>query len=324
MRGTGTGLPKRVMRNDEFAAFLDTSDEWISTRTGIHERRLAGPEETTASLSLEAARGALAGAGLTPTDLDLIVCATVTPVSQVPSNACRIQAGLGCGPIPAFDLNAACTGFLYGLAVADGLIRAGDHRNVLLVGAETLSRVVDFTDRGSCVLFGDGAGAVILSASSEAGRGVRRVRLYADGLKGDLIQLGGLGGQPAWGGPEVPQLVSSEYISMSGREVFRFAVQRVHQLVREALADCRLEAADVDLVIPHQANQRILDVAFADLGFPPEKVMANIDRYGNTSAASVPIALDEALRTGRVRAGDTVLLLAFGGGMTWGSAVVTL
>jgi 3-oxoacyl-[acyl-carrier-protein] synthase-3 len=177
LRGTGSSVPKRVMRNDEFAAFLDTSDEWISTRTGIHERRLAGPEETTASLSLEAARSAVEAAGITPADLDLIVCATVTPRSLVPSNACRIQAGLGCGQIPAFDLNAACTGFLYGLAVADGLIRAGDHRHVLLVGAETLSRVVDFTDRGSCVLFGDGAGAAILSAAAQEGRGVRRVRL---------------------------------------------------------------------------------------------------------------------------------------------------
>jgi 3-oxoacyl-[acyl-carrier-protein] synthase III len=324
LRGTGSSLPKRVMRNEEFAAFLETSDEWITTRTGIHERRLAGPQETTRSLGLEAARRALESAGLKADDLDLILFATVTPVSQVPSNACRIQAGLGCRQIPAFDLNAACTGFLYGLAVADGLIRVGDYRNVLLVGAETLSRVVDFTDRGSSVLFGDGAGAAILSASSQEGPGVRRVRLHADGRLGDLIQLGGLGGQPAWTGPGAAQLVTADKLKMYGREVFRFAVQRVHEMVQEALADCRLDAADVALVIPHQANQRILDAAFADLGFPPEKVMANIDRYGNTSAASVPIALDEALRAGRAKTGDTVLLLAFGGGMTWGSAVVTL
>jgi 3-oxoacyl-[acyl-carrier-protein] synthase-3 len=324
LRGTGSSLPSRVMRNEEFGAFLDTSDEWICTRTGIHERRLSGPEETTASLGLDASRRALEAAAITPDDLDLILFATVTPVSQVPSNACRIHASLGCRTIPAFDLNAACTGFLYGMAVADGLIRAGDYRNVLLVGGETLSRVIDFTDRGMCVLFGDGAGAVVLSSSTESGRGLRRVRLYADGSRGELIQLGGLGGQAAWTGPGAPNVVSSEVLKMNGREVFRFAVQRVHQLVQEALADCRLSPADVSLIIPHQANQRILDCAFADLGFPPEKVMANIDRYGNTSAASVPIALDEALRDGRVKAGDTVLLLGFGGGMTWGSAVVTL
>src|SRR6266851_4326083 len=264
LRGTGSSLPKRVMRNDEFAAFLETSDDWIATRTGIHERRLAGPEETTGSLGLEASCRALESAGLKADDLDLILCATVTPVSQVPSNACRIQAGLGCRLIPAFDLNAACTGFLYGLAVADGLIRVGDYRNVLLVGAETLSRVVNFADRGSSVLFGDGAGAAILSASSQEGRGVRRVRLHADGSLGDLIQLGGLGGQPAWTGPGAAQLVSADKLTMNGREVYRFAVQRVHEMVQEALADCRLEAADVALVIPHKANQRILDAAFAD------------------------------------------------------------
>jgi 3-oxoacyl-[acyl-carrier-protein] synthase-3 len=323
LRGTGSSLPKRVMRNEEFAAFLETSDEWITTRTGIRERRLAGEEETTGSLGLEASRRALEAAGLKASDLDLILFATMTPVSQVPSNACRIQAGLGCRLIPAFDLNAACTGFLYGLAVADGLIRVGDFRNVLLVGAETLSRVVDFADRRSSVLFGDGAGAAILSASTEQGPGVRRVRLHADGSLGDLIQLGGLGGHPAWT-PGAPQPASADKITMNGRDVFRFAVQRVHEMVQEALADCRLEAADVALVIPHQANQRILDVAFADFGFPPEKVMSNIDRYGNTSAASVAIALDEAICTRRAKAGDTVLLLAFGGGMTWGSAVVTL
>jgi 3-oxoacyl-[acyl-carrier-protein] synthase-3 len=312
------------MRNEEFAAFLETSDEWITTRTGIHERRLAGPEETTVSLGLEASRRALEAAGLKAGDLDLILFATVTPVSQVPSNACRIQAGLGCRLIPAFDLNAACTGFLYGLAVADGMIRAGNHQHVLLIGAETLSRVVNFSDRGSSVVFGDGAGAAILSASTGEGTGVRRVRLYADGRLGDLIQLGGPGGQPAWTGPGTPQPAAPAKITMNGREVFRFAVQRVHQMVQEALTDCGLAAADVALVIPHQANQRILDAAFADLGFPLERVMSNIDRYGNTSAASVPIALDEAFCTRRVKSGDTVLLLAFGGGMTWGSAVVTL
>jgi 3-oxoacyl-[acyl-carrier-protein] synthase-3 len=324
LSGTGSALPVRAMHNDEFTSFLDTSDEWIRTRTGIRERRVAGPEETSAGLGLEASRRALDAAGLKPTDVDLILCATITPVSAIPSNACRIQAELGCGTAPALDLNAACSGFLYGLGVADAMIRTGAHRNVLLVGAETLTRVLDYTDRTSCILFGDGAGAVVVSAAEQTKRGVRRIRLFADGGRGNLVHLGGLGGRPPWTGQGAPQMISPEFVSLNGREVFRFAVQRVGCLVRDALAACTLTAGDVALVIPHQANQRILDAAFADLGFPSEKVMTNIHRCGNTSAASIPIALDEAMRTGRARQGDTVLLLAFGGGMTWASAVVTL
>jgi 3-oxoacyl-[acyl-carrier-protein] synthase-3 len=312
------------MHNDEFTSFLDTSDEWIRTRTGILERRIAGPGETSATLGLEASRRALDAAGLKATDIDLILCATITPVSTIPSNACRIQAELGCGTAPALDFNAACSGFLYGLSIADSMIRTGAHRNVLLVGTETLSRVLDYTDRTSCILFGDGAGAVVVSAAERTKRGVRRIRLFADGSRGALIHLGGFGGRPSWTGPSAPKLISPDYVTLNGREVFRFAVQRVGCLVRDALAACALTAGDVALVIPHQANQRILDAAFADLGFPPEKVMSNISRCGNTSAASIPIALDEAIRTGRARPGDTLLLLAFGGGMTWASAVVTL
>jgi 3-oxoacyl-[acyl-carrier-protein] synthase-3 len=210
------------------------------------------------------------------------------------------------------------------LAIANGLIRTGAHRHVLLVGTETLSRVLDYTDRTSCILFGDGAGAVVVSASKEFKRGVHRVRLFADGTRGDLINLDTFGSRLPWAGPGSPNLISAEYVKLNGREVFRFAVQRVGCLVRDALAACSLTAGDVALVVPHQANQRILDAAFADLGFPREKVMTNIDRYGNTSAASIPIALDEAVRNGRAREGDTVLLIAFGGGMTWASAVVTL
>jgi 3-oxoacyl-[acyl-carrier-protein] synthase-3 len=324
LSGTGSALPVRAMHNDEFTSFLDTSDEWIRTRTGIRERRIAGPGETSASLGVDASRRALESAGLQAADIDLILCATVTPVSAVPANACRIQAALGCSMVPALDLNAACSGFLYGLAVADSMIRTGAHRNVLLVGTETLSRVLDYTDRTSCILFGDGAGAVVVSAAERTNRGVRRIRLFADGSRGDLIHLGGFGGRAPWTGPGAPNVISAEYVTLNGREVFRFAVQRVGCLVRDALAACALTAGDVALVIPHQANQRILDAAFADLGFPPEKVMTNINRCGNTSAASIPIALDEAIRTGRARQGDTVLLLAFGGGMTWASAVVTL
>lgn len=324
LRGTGSAIPSRVLSNSHFATFLDTSDEWIVSRTGIRERRIAGPDETSMSLGLEASRRALAAAQLPAADLDLIICATVTPVTVVPSNACRIQAALGAPRAVAFDLNAACTGFLYALSIADAMLRTNGRRHGLIVGTETLSRITDYTDRGSCILFGDGAGAAVLSASKEAGRGVRRVVLHADGTKGDLIHLGGFGGRPAWAGHVRADMVTADYLSLNGREVFRFAVQRVGQMVRDALDGCGLTPADVALVIPHQANQRIIDAAFADLGFGREKIMVNIDRCGNTSAASVPLALDEAIRTDRVRAGDTVLLLAFGGGMTWGSAVVTL
>jgi 3-oxoacyl-[acyl-carrier-protein] synthase-3 len=310
------------MTNDEFTATIDTSDEWIRTRTGIRERRLAGPGETSASLGLEAARRALAAADLTPPDLDLVLCATVTPDLMTPSTANVIQAGLGCRPVGSFDLTAACTGFLYGLSVAEQFIRTGSCRHVLVVGTETLSRVTDFTDRNSCILFGDGAGAVVLSASDELRRGLRSVRIFSDGTRRDLIQV------PSATTPRVPLEEGAgrhpEFLRMNGREVYRFAVNRMIELIDEALVDCQEWNREIDLLIPHQVNQRIIDAALDHSGFPAQKVMVNLDRYGNTSAASVPIALDEAIRTGRARPGDTVLLVAFGGGLTWGSAVITL
>ncbi|HEX4588323.1 MAG TPA: beta-ketoacyl-ACP synthase 3, partial [Gemmataceae bacterium] len=253
----------------------------------------------------------------------LIICATVTPDVLVPPVSCRIQKGLGCRPIPAFDLNAACTGFVYAVTVADQFLRGGSVKNALVLGSDTLTRAVDFSERSSCILFGDGAGAVVLSAESGGNRGLRFTRLYSDGS--DMILLNGIGARPA---PAVvsppPRTLPADYIGLNGREVFKFAVTRIRQLLEEVMRTCELTPADINLVIPHQVNQRILDAAFDGLGFPPERLMVNLQRYGNTSAASVPIALDDAVQTGRAKPGDTVLLLAFGGGMTWGGALLTV
>jgi 3-oxoacyl-[acyl-carrier-protein] synthase-3 len=320
LRGTGSCLPETVLHNQNFPASLDTSDEWIRTRTGIRERRICRPDETTSSLGLQASRRALEAAGVAPTDLDLIICATVTADMLVPATACLIQGQLGCRPIPAFDLNAACTGFIYGLAAAASFLQTGAARHALVVGGETLSRIVDFSDRTTCILFGDGAGAVVLSA--EPGGPVPLFRLYADGTRHELIRANGVALRPPASAPARP--VSPDYfdyLRMNGREVFKFAVRAICELIDESLADAGLRLADIDLIVPHQVNQRILDAAFADLDFPMEKLVVNLDRYGNTSAASVPIALDEALRSGRLQPGDTVLMLAFGGGLTWASAV---
>jgi 3-oxoacyl-[acyl-carrier-protein] synthase III len=323
--GTGSSLPARSLPNSEFPASLDTSDEWIRTRTGILERRIAAANETSASLGLSAAHRALESAQLDPADVDMIICATVTADMLVPANACLIQAGLGCRPIPAFDLNAACTGFLYGLSIAAQLIRTGSCRHILIVGTETLSRVVDFSDRTTCVLFGDGAGAVVVGAADGSGRGEHWFRLYSDGRRSDYIRLNGARLRTPGSSPADSRLSDEfDYIRMNGREVFKFAVRTIIELVGEILTECNLTPADIDLVIPHQVNQRIIDAAFADLNFSPDKLMVNLDRYGNTSAASIPIALDEAMRTGRAAPGDRVLLIAFGGGLTWGGGVWTL
>jgi len=311
------------MRNDDFCATLDTSDEWIRTRTGIRERRLAGANETSATLGVEAARLAIEAAGLSAIDIDLIICATVTPQMMVPSNACLIQTGLGCRPIAAFDLNAACTGFLYALSVGEQFVRAGTSRHVLVVGAEVLSRVADYTDRNTCILFGDGAGAVVLSASDQSNHGIRSIRLYSDGTRGDLITVPSMVSATPMA-PSVPLPRRPEFLRMNGREVFKFAVHRMTELVEDAQEDCRLAGGEIDLLIPHQVNRRIIDAALDQTGFPADKVMVNLDKYGNTSAASVPIALDEAIQTGRAKRGDTVMLVAFGGGLTWGGAVITL
>jgi 3-oxoacyl-[acyl-carrier-protein] synthase-3 len=325
LTGTGSCLPGRVVPNEEFAESLnlDTSDEWIRTRTGIRTRRFAGLGETSATLGIAAARNALASAKLDAAEIDLIVCATVTPDLMCPANACLIQAALGCRPIPAFDVLAACSGFLYALSVGSQYVRTGAAKHALVVGAEVLTRAMDLTDRNSCVLFGDGAGAVVLSATPVLNAGVRNIRLYSDGSRQELIQVPSRVTPNPPPGP--PQLQRLDYMRISGREVFRFAVTRMIELIQQAEIDCReMGLNGPDVLIPHQVNQRIIDAALETAKFPPEKVMVNLDKYGNTSAASVPIALDEALKTGRCKPGDTVLLVAFGGGLTWSSAIVTL
>jgi 3-oxoacyl-[acyl-carrier-protein] synthase-3 len=321
IRGTGSFVPARVVPNEEFTDTLDTTDEWIRTRTGIRERRYAHPGETSASMGAEASRQALAAAGVGPADVDLIVCATVTPDLMCPATACLIQAALGCRPIPAFDLGAACSGFVYALSVAQQYVRTGASRAALVVGAEVLSRVSDFADRNTCILFGDGAGAVVLTPG-ERGTGIHKVRLFADGARQELIQVPSMvTPNPPPGPGTLPQL---RFLRMHGREVFKFAVYTLIELIEQAQKDCVELGRELSLIVPHQVNVRIIDAALEALGMPAGRVVVNLDKYGNTSAASVPLALDEAVRTGRAKPGDTVLLAAFGGGLTWSSALLTL
>lgn len=324
LRGTGRSVPDRVVPNDWFTTYVETSDEWIRTRTGIRERRFVGPTETSGTLAVTASRHALAAAGLTAGDLDMIVCATVTPDHMCPSTACVVQAALGCRPIPAMDLSAACTGFLYAIAVADQFIRSRSARNVLVIGADILSRTIDLSDRNSCILFGDGAGAVVLAATDVPDHGIQSIKLYADGSAGGigadrLIHL------PATVTPQPPAGEKQrKHIWLNGREVFKFAVRRMIELTQDAMDECHRRGQEIKLLIPHQVNQRIIDAALDQTGFPADRVMVNLANYGNTSGASVPIALDEAMRDGRARPGDTILLIAFGGGLTWGSVILTL
>ena len=322
MRGTGSSVPARVVPNEEFTETIDTSDEWIRTRTGIRERRFAGVADTAATLGTEAARRALEAAGAAPRDVDLIVCATVTPDLMCPSTACLIQAALGCRPVPAFDVSAACSGFIYALSVAEQYVRTGTSKTALVVGADVLSRVSDFADRNTCILFGDGAGAVVLGPAADRAAGIHKVHLYADGTRQELIQVPStVTPNPPPGPGTLPQL---RYLRMHGREVFKFAVYQMIELIEQAQQDCRQLERELALIVPHQVNSRIIDAALEAVELPHEKVMVNLDKYGNTSAASVPIALDEAVRTGRAKPGDTILLVAFGGGLTWSSALLTL
>lgn len=319
LRGTGSTVPDRVVPNEWFTNYVETSDEWIRTRTGIEERRFVGPEETAGTLAVTASRQALKSAKLDASDIDLILCATVTPDHMCPSTACLMQAALGCRPIPAMDISAACSGFLYAMKVGEQFIASGSARNVLVVGTDILSRTIDLTDRNSCILFGDGAGAAILSATDTPDHGIRSIKLYSDGTPGQLIHL------PAKVTLQPPFAETQrDYIWLNGREVFKFAVRKMIELTQEAMLDCKAMGVEIDLLIPHQVNQRIINSALESTGFPASKVMVNLAKYGNTSAASVPIALDEAVREGRAKPGDTILLVAFGGGLTWSSAIITL
>lgn len=309
--GTGSALPKRRVDNAELAEQVETSDEWIIERTGIRSRYIAGDGETTASLATEAARRALEDAGLEASDIDLIVLATATPDQTFPSSATKVQAALGINDCVAFDVHAVCTGFLYAVSVADAMLRAGNGRCALVIGSETFSRILDWEDRATCVLFGDGAGALVLRAE-DGERGILATKLHADGRHNDLLFVDG--------GPSTTGTVGK--LRMKGREVFRHAVVNLADVMREVLGATGLSAEDVDWVVPHQANARILDATAKKLGLPSEKVVVTVDRHANTSAASVPLALDTAVKDGRIRRGDIVVLEAMGGGFTWGAAVL--
>ena len=316
----GTAVPERVLTNHDLTRMLDTSDEWIVERTGIRERRIAGPEQTVAMLSRDASEAALQRAGVTPEQLDAIVLATASPDRLLPSTACDLQALLGAHNAAAFDVAAACPGYLYALTVAEGLIASGQSRTVLIVGAEKLSTITDFTDRSTAILFGDGAGASVLRPTSTPGRGILSTFLKSDGRLAPLLYRPGGGSAD----PISEKVVCdrSHYMKMAGREVFKAAVLAMAEACDEALKRAGVTADQVDLLIPHQANLRIIDATARHAGIPMSKVMVNLDRYGNTSSASIPLALDQAVTEGRVGPGSLVLLVAFGAGFTWGSAVV--
>ena len=311
IKGTGSALPARRVDNAELAAMVDTTDEWIVERTGIRSRYIAGEGETTASLAADAARMAIEAAGLQPADIGLIVLATATPDQTFPSSATKVQALLGIDDCIAFDVHAVCTGFLYALTVADSMLRGGTAGHALVIGAETFSRIIDWEDRTTCVLFGDGAGALVLAAEhGEAG--ILATRLHADGRHNDMLYVDG--------GPSTTGTVGK--LRMKGREVFRHAVVNLADVLREVIAAAGHSPDEVDWVVPHQANARILDATARKLGLASEKIIMTVDRHANTSAASVPLALDVAIRDGRIQRGDLLVLEAMGGGFTWGAAAL--
>jgi len=312
--GTGSYLPPKVVTNDDLARQMDTSDEWIRTRTGIRQRHIAEPSQTSSDLAVEASRAALAAARVLPREIDLIIVATATPDYIFPSTACIMQAKLGIKGCAAFDIQAVCSGFVYALAIADKLIRSGQHRCALIVGAEVYSRILDWKDRGTAVLFGDGAGAVILRADSKPG--IMASALHADGSYVDILSVPG----NVCGG----KIVGSAFLQMDGQAVFKFAVKVLDEVARETLAMCGLTPADVDWLIPHQANVRILEATARKLGIDLSKLIVTVDRHGNTSAASVPLALDVAIRDGRIKPGHKVMLQGVGGGFTWGASLVEM
>ena len=310
--GTGSHLPEKVLTNADLDKIVDTSDEWIRSRTGIRSRHIAAEGELTSDLALPAAQKALQSAGVAAADIDMIIVATTTPDMIFPSTACILQSKLGIAGCPAFDLQAVCSGFVYALSTADLFIRAGQAKKVLVVGAEVYSRILDWNDRGTCVLFGDGAGAVVLAASDTPG--ILATRLHADGRHKDQLSVpGSVCGGKVWGRP---------FVHMDGGSVFRFAVRVFEEVAHEVLDQAGLKVSDLDWFVPHQANIRIMEASARRLGLPVEKVIATVDHHGNASAASIPLALDEAVRDGRIRPGQTLLLEAVGGGFTWGAVLL--
>jgi 3-oxoacyl-[acyl-carrier-protein] synthase-3 len=317
--GTGSCVPAGVLTNADFEEMVDTSDEWIMARTGIKERRIAGEGESSSTFACQAAENALEMAGCAAHELDRIIVATITPDTPTPSVSCVLQAKLGAVNAAAFDISAGCTGFLYALSVGDSLIRSGECEKILVVGVETLSKVTDYQDRTTCVLFGDGAGSVVLERS-EGDRGIHSTHLYSDGSRGELLYIPG-------GGSVMPASHASvdaraHYLKMDGNKVYKIAVKSLEEAALKALEHNGLTGEDIDLLIPHQANDRIIQAIAKRLNLPPEKVFVNIHKYGNTSSASVPIALDEANRQNYIKENDLVLLDAFGAGFTWGSALI--
>ncbi|AKG37669.1 beta-ketoacyl-ACP synthase III [Paenibacillus durus] len=317
--GTGKYVPEKILTNSDLEKMVETNDEWIVSRTGIRERHIAAPDEATSDLAYEASLRALASAGMKAEDLDLIIVATITPDTTFPSTACILQDKLGAKGAAAFDLSAACSGFVYSLATAVGFIQNGMYHNALIIGADTLSRITDYTDRNTCVLFGDGAGAVVIGEVPE-GRGFQSFDLGAEGAGGPLLKLEG-------GGSRLPATAETvegkkHFIYMNGREVFKFAVRVMGAATEKVLGKAGLAKEDIDLFIPHQANIRIIQSAMQRLELPPEKCVINVDKYANTSAASIPLALVEAAEEGRMKEGDTVLMVGFGGGLTWGASIL--
>jgi 3-oxoacyl-[acyl-carrier-protein] synthase III len=317
--GTGSSVPDKILTNADLEKMVETSDEWIQSRTGIKERRIASEGEFTSTFATRAAEQALEMAGVTPDEIEMIVVATISPDFPFPATSCLVQNNLKAYNAVAFDVSAACSGFLYGIAVVDSFIKSGMVKKALVIGAETLTRITDWTDRNSCVLFGDGAGAVVLEAGS-GDKGILSTHIHSDGSYWELLH------QPACGSrnPASSRVVDEKlvYIKMQGNEVFKLAVRAMEEAANEALTANNLLASDIDLFISHQANQRIIDAIGKRLKLSRDQVFVNVDRYGNTSAASIPIALDEANRGGRIKAGDILLLDSFGGGLTWASALV--
>jgi 3-oxoacyl-[acyl-carrier-protein] synthase-3 len=316
VRGVGTSLPRRVMKNAEFETLIETTDEWIVQRTGITQRYIAAEDETTASLGEAAARAALASAGLTPADIDVIVLATSTPNNTFPATSVEIQQRLGMNHGFAFDMQAVCSGFVYAVTTADALLRAGGHKRALVIGAETFSRILDWNDRTTCVLFGDGAGAIVVEAEEGTGefsdRGILAASLRSDGSHKEKLYVDG--------GPSTTGTVG--HLRMEGREVFKHAVGMITDVIEDVFAKGGITADDLDWFVPHQANRRIIDASAKKLGISPEKVVITVDKHGNTSAASVPLALGTAVADGRIKKGDLVLLEAMGGGFTWGAVLI--
>jgi len=319
--GTGAYLPEQILTNAELEERVDTSDEWIVTRTGIRERRIARDDEPTSEMAIAAAKAALASAGVAGADIDLIIVATVTPDMPFPSTACMVQDAIGAGSSFCFDLEAACSGFLYAMEVGRGMLVSGLYKTALIVGAEKMSSVTDWEDRGTCILFGDGAGAVVLK-QTDTGRGILATSVGSDGSLGELLMIPGGGSRTPASHDSVDQRL--HFMKMAGNNVFKHAVRCMCDAGREALAKAGLSIEDVDWVVPHQANMRIIRAIADRVGISIEKVVVNLDRLGNTTAATVPLALDEAVRDGRIKAGDVVLMIVFGGGFTWGATVLEM